>query len=237
MNQETGFSDERARGYDDRVRRHIPGYEILHGLSETLLATELPENATLLIAGAGTGTEILEWARQHPSWRFIGVDPSEAMINMAREKLAATSLGNRAELKVGTVETLPENQEYDAAAMLLVLHFIPDQEEPEEPGPKEALLSAIADRLKPGAPFLMASLFGDPHSTRYKRLIALTKSWAISRGMDPQKAAELCDPARTDLHPVPEERVKLLLRRAGFIDVQRVYQALAVGAWLARKPR
>jgi tRNA (cmo5U34)-methyltransferase len=231
MNQPTGFNDERAQGYDERIRRHIPGYEILHDLSETILAAELPPQASLLVVGAGTGMEILDWAPKHTGWRFVGVDPSEAMVAVARRKLAAASLTDRAQLIAGTVEALPEKESFDAATLLLVLHFLPDQ------GEKEELLGAIAGRLKPGAPLLFASLFGDPESARYKRLVSLTKSWAIARGMDPQKAEELCDPARKDLHVVPEERIKILLRHAGFIDVQRIYQAFAIGAWLARVPR
>jgi tRNA (cmo5U34)-methyltransferase len=230
MTQETGFNDERAKGYDERVRRHIPGYEILHALSETILAAELPEKAAVLVAGVGTGMEILDWAPKHPGWRFVAVDPSEAMIAVAREKVSAASLSARVQLKAGTVDTLPEGP-YDAATLLLVLHFLPDN------GEKEEILSAIAHRLKPGAPFVMATMFGDPETTRHKRLIALTQSWAITRGMDPAKAAELCNPARTDLHIVPEERVKNLLRYAGFIDIQRVYQALTIGVWLARTSR
>ena len=231
MSPSTGFNAERAKSYDERVRQHIAGYETLHTLAETILAAEFPENASILVAGIGTGMEVLEWAPKHPAWRFVGVDPSKDMIAMAAEKVKAGGLSDRVRLSVGTVDSLPEQEMFDAAALLLVLHFVPDD------GKKEALLSAIADRLKPGAPFLVATLFGDPASTRYKRMIGLTKAWALARGMDPQKAAELCDPSRTDLHVVPEDRLKDLFRYTGFIDVQRVYQAFAIGVWSARTPR
>ena len=231
MTESTGFDAERAKSYDDRVRQHIPGYEILHALAETIFAAELPADASLLIGGVGTGMEILEWAPKHPGWRFLGVDPSEAMVAQAAQKTAAASLASRAAFKVATLESLPEGAEYDAATLLLALHFVPDN------GHKEAILAAIAHRLKPGAPFLIATMFGDPESTRHKRLIGLTKSWALARGMAPAKAEELYDPSRKDLHIVPEERLKNLLRYTGFIDVQRVYQALTIGLWLARTPR
>jgi hypothetical protein len=55
--------------------------------------------------------------------------------------------------------------------------------------------------------------------------------------MESTQADELFNPAHPDLFPVPEERLKNLLRDAGFIDVQRVYQAFAIGAWFARKMR
>src|SRR5262249_52713224 len=119
---------------------------------------------------------------------------------------------------------------FDAATLLLVLHFIPDDE-------KEALLASISERLKPGAPFLMATLFGDINSTRFLRLNDARTAWAVAKGMDPQVAKELCDPKRKDMHIVSEERLKSLLRSAGFIDVQRVCQMLNVGLWFARISR
>jgi len=229
--QEAGFNEDRAKAYDDRIRQHIAGYETLHGLSETILAAELSADAALLIAGVGTGMEIREWAPKHPGWKFVGVDPSEAMIAVARDKIRFEGVSDRVRLTVGSVATLPVESVFDAATLLLVLHFVPDH------GEKEALLAALADRLKPGAPLVIATLFGDPSTTRYKRMISLTKAWAMAHGMDEPKAGELCNPARPDLHVVPEDRIKDLFRYAGFIDVQRVYQAFAIGVWFARKPR
>jgi len=231
MTETTGFNEERAKAYDERIRQHIAGYEILHSLTETILSSEFPASASLLIAGIGTGMEVRQWAPRHPSWTFVGADPSAAMTTIAAEKIKEDGLSARVRLITGTIETLPEAPLFDAATLLLVLHFVPDN------GEKEALFAEIARRLKPGSPFILATLFGDPASTRYKRMIGLTRNWAISRGMDPKKAEELCNPARTDLHVVPEDRIKDLFRYAGFIDVQRVYQAFAIGAWFARSPR
>lgn len=231
MTDATAFNEDRAKGYDDRALRLIPGYEVLHDLSDLILSAELPANASLLVGGAGTGMEIARSGARHPAWTFLGVDPSEPMVATGRQRIQNAGISERVRWVVGSVEDLPEEETFDAATLLLVLHFIPDH------GEKEALLSAIADRLKPGAPLLMATMFGEPDSTRYKRLVSFSKAWAISQGMEADKAAELCNPARTDLHIVSEERVKALLRNGGFIDVQRIYQALSIGLWLARTPR
>jgi tRNA (cmo5U34)-methyltransferase len=231
MNPSTGFNEDRTKGYDERVRQHIVGYEILHALTETILSAAFPAEADLLIAGIGTGMEVREWAPKHKEWRFVGVDPSEPMIALAAEKLKAAGLSNRVRLTVGTVESIPEGTLFDAATLLLVLHFVPDN------GEKEALLTAIAARLKPGATLILATLFGDPATTRYKRMMSLTKAWALAHGMESPKAEELFSPTRTDLHVVPEDRIKDLFRYAGFIDVTRVYQAFAIGVWSARTSR
>ncbi len=225
------FDATMANEYDERICLRIPGYEILHAVSETVLSDELSPTASILTVGMGTGKEILDWAPKHPGWNFLGVDPSPAMLAVAQQQVQAGALSERVRLKAGTVQSLPEDECFDAATLLLVLHFVPDN------GGKEELLSSIVSRLKPGAPFIMASLFGDPETTRYKRMTAFTKSWALARGMDPKKAEELFCTNRTDLHVVPEDRIKNLFRYAGFIDVQRIYQAFSIGMWVARSPR
>ncbi len=217
--------------YDDRIGRSIPGYEVLHRLAGTLLAAEVPETASLLIAGAGTGKEMIEWGALHSAWTFTAVDPSQAMLAVAKEKPEQNSMLARTTFQVGTVDQLSEDLTFDAGTLLLVLHFLPEDDQ------KRDLLAAVAQRLKAGAPLLLATLFGDPQSTRYKKAMNWAKAWALSQGLDPAQAEEYFNPARADLYVIPEERLKVLLREAGYIDVQRFYQAAAIGAWIARLPR
>lgn len=224
-----GFTSSRAHTYDDRVRKHIPGYEVLHAIAETLLAKELPEKASVLAVGVGTGAEILEWGAKHPGWQFVGTDPAEAMVAQAQEKLAVAGLIDRTRLHVGDVTGLPEDA-FDAATLLLVLHFVPAEE-------KVVMMESIADRLKPGAPLLVANLFGEVESTRFKRLTDARKAWAVAKGLPAEMAEEFCNPQRPDMHITTEEDMKKLLRNAGFIDIQRVFQALTVAMWFARAPR
>ena len=74
---------ERAALYDDRVRKIIPGYDILHQLTDVILSAELPEEASLLIIGAGTGQELLQLSQAHPGWRFTAIEPAQPMAAIA----------------------------------------------------------------------------------------------------------------------------------------------------------
>lgn len=69
------FDAERADAYEDRIRRLAPGYDVLHGTVESVLATCLRKDAHLLVVGAGTGAEIVRMGQAHPRWRFTAVDP------------------------------------------------------------------------------------------------------------------------------------------------------------------
>ena len=231
MNEPTPFAGDRAKSYDQRIVQAIPGYAVLHKLAGTILAAELLKEASLLIVGAGTGMEILEWGPEHEAWHFTASDPSPDMLAIAKQKLTTASLLERISLHEGTVDQLPEDAAFDAATLLLVLHFLATDEE------RAALLEQIISRLAPGAPFLISSLFGDTESTRYKKQMTWTKAWAIRQGMDPKQAEDHFSPTRKDLCVITEEHLKRLLRDAGFIDVQRFFQTAAFGAWIARAPR
>jgi tRNA (cmo5U34)-methyltransferase len=209
----------------------IPGYEVIHRLSDTMLGAELGEDARILVVGAGTGAEILESGSRHTNWRFTVVEPSTEMSAIGKKALEDAGVAARVERYEGSLEALGDSPPFDAALLILVLHFLSDG------GEKGTFLEKIAQRLKPGAPFFLVSYFGDPQNTRTKKLYELARAWAVNAGVTPEEAAEKLNPARTDMHLVPEERIKNLLREAGFIDVQRVYQGLLIGGWLCRTQR
>lgn len=225
------FNADRSQSYDARIRRMVPGYETLLQMTDACLASDLTDQARVLMVGAGTGAEVLECGATHPTWRLTAVEPAAAMAAIGRAKTAEHGLAERVHWHEGFLDTLADEEPFDAATLLLVLHFLPDD------GQKLDLLTAISERLKPGAPFVLASYVGDPTATRTKKLYSLSHTWAIAHGITPEEAAEKLNPERADMHVVPEERIKSLLRDAGFIDVQRVFQGLLIGAWMARTQR
>lgn len=79
------FDRDRASGYDQRIRKAIPGYEALHSMAATLFQLELKQDASVLIVGAGTVAEILTLSASSPQWQLTGVDPSAEMMAMPSE--------------------------------------------------------------------------------------------------------------------------------------------------------
>ncbi|MBI5120782.1 MAG: methyltransferase domain-containing protein [Rhodospirillales bacterium] len=221
------FHDQRASRYDDTVRKVIPGYETLHAMAQFLLEDILGHDAHLLIAGCGTGEEIERLAPHHPGWRFTGVDPSDAMLKQASERLKAKGLQDRAQLVCGTVADLEPATKFDAAACLLVMHFLPDD------GTKANLLSGIAQSLKPGAPLILADLHGASDSPRYARMLAAWTRWQLAHGIDPVEVEKGLKHVARDIHFVSETRLFKLLHQAGFTGVEHFHQAFLFGGWLA----
>src|SRR5512135_1194641 len=139
----------RIEDYDKSIRFFCGAYEEMFKLSHCCLRARLPEHASLLIAGAGTGMEICEFAPLNPGWSFCGVDPSGDMLALARRKISGKKLTNRIELRKGYVDELEDEETFDGATCILVMHFLKDD------GSKLALLQSIRQRLKQGAPLVL----------------------------------------------------------------------------------
>ena len=65
-----------------------------------LLTERAPADGRVLVLDAGGGLEIKAFAEAQPGWRFDGVDPSAAMLDLARLALepfcAASDAASRA---------------------------------------------------------------------------------------------------------------------------------------------
>ncbi|MEN9869770.1 MAG: hypothetical protein RLZZ171_753, partial [Cyanobacteriota bacterium] len=225
--------------YDLDIRKAIPGYESLHGMTQSLLQTSLSTSARLLIVGSGTGMELVNYSKPNPEWLLTGVDPASEMMAIglrprcaiAQAELAAQGLQKRVNLHTGYVNSLPETEPMDAATLMLVMHFLTDD------GAKLQLLKDIAQRLKPGAKFILADLYGDQSASYFSQF---TKAWQALY------FSQLDDETRTkaeanfqtsisnSIHFVTEARIIELIEAAGFSQINKFYNAFLFGGWIAQ---
>ena len=232
------FDGDYGDGYEQLARTVIPGYLSSFRQALALLQGRLPPTARVLVVGAGTGIEIVTFRAAEPGWRLTGVDPSAQMLDLAARRIrdAAGSVESASppaaapavELIHGTVEDLA-GRSFDAATCFNVMHFLPDD------GAKQALLAGIADRLAPGAPFVLFELHGDPAAPGFDEWFAAWHRFCAIQGMG--EAERVAFRARIDagIHWASEPRIRALLARAGFEDVERYFRSLLYGGWIARR--
>ena len=227
------FQEERyakgATDYDKRIRKTFPFYETIHPAINAILRSVLGAESELLIVGAGTGAEILELANANPNWRFLGVDPAQPMLDLAKEKIQAAGLTDRVSLFKGSVDDLSTNRLYDGATMAMVLHFIPDD------GRKLKILCDIAKRLKSDAPLALIDAHGDPSAGGTKLLL---EAWKHQQNLAGVKWEEVESGMRErvkTIHLVSPSRMEQLLTEAGFHRIQRFFQNMMLGGWIAFK--
>ena len=224
------FAAERAQAYDDRVRTAIPGYEALHSLTCAAIAEATGGRGRVLVAGAGTGTECVALGRAIPDIAVVGVDPAADMLTLAAHKVAAAGLEERIRLQAGSVADLPVAAPFDAATLLLVLHFLPDDRA------KAGLLADLALRLKPGATLVLADLFGPAwDEPGQARLRAIWRRLQLDGGIDAEDVAKGFSRVDRDIHPRTESQLAELLAAAGFGPPQPFFRALCFGGWVVRR--
>lgn len=221
---ESPFSDAKAvANYASAPARLVPGLAGLQRMTTLLLAERTPATGRVLVLGAGGGLELKEFATAHPGWEFDGVDPSAEMLKLASEILGP--LRSQVRFHQGYIDAAPWGP-FDSATCLLTLHFVPRKE-------RLATLRQVHQRLKSGAPFVVAHLsFPQTEPERsvwYSRYVA----FATASGVEPamaEKAAAAIQSRLTILNPAEEED---LLREAGFTDVSLFYTGFTFRGWVA----
>lgn len=212
------FGADEAPGYDEHIRRGVPGYDLLQQLVRAQLRARLPTDARVLVIGAGTGAEVHNLAAAGPGWSFTAVDPAEPMLDVARRRADEGGYADRVLWVVGHLDVVPDGATDDAAVMLLVSHFVPTG------GEKEALFAAISSRLVPGAPLVFADVAStaDPASTE----AAMRRAMGEDLGLDVRAAEVLVENSWNRLHPVDGVELDALLAGAGFEAPRPFFQAL-----------
>ncbi|HLO76918.1 MAG TPA: methyltransferase domain-containing protein [Magnetospirillum sp.] len=224
------YAAERAQAYDRRIRAAIPGYEALHHLACGVVAEATGGHGRVLVAGAGTGAECVALGQACPGLRVVGIDPAGDMLSLAEHKVAEHALTERVRLYPGKVSDLPTFEPFDAATLLLVLHFLPDD------GGKLALLTDLAKHLKPGAPLVLGDLFGPDWSNPWQaELRTYWRHLQQAAGIAPADVDKGFSHVDRDIHPVTEDRLEELLKQAGFGPPRQFFRALCFGGWLARR--
>ena len=215
--------------YDDFVRTFVPGYDSLFSMILALLQTELGPKATVLVAGSGTGKELLTFGRKMPRWTFTAIDPSPQMVEQCRVKLEQENLIGRVDLRQGYVDDLPAAELYDAATLVLVLHFVPDD------GSQYNLLRSISQRLKRGGSLVLVHHYGDRQSEIFHHLLSAWTNYHILMGLPPDQANRIFEQAFSTHHFISDARTLELLHSVGFQSIERFFGAFVTGGWIAHK--
>lgn len=215
--------------YDKMAQMALPGYEAMHTMAKSILGSHLPERANLLIVGAGSGMELVNFGKGNTQWQMLGVDPSSNMLELAQQKIEQHGLSEQVQLFQGYINALNTTPLYDAATCILVMHFVPDD------GAKLALLQSIAQRMKSSAALILMDVFGSKGTREFEQMISVMKVFWSEMGMEPERRMEILETVDKGVYPIPEPRVFELLQQAGFENIVRFYTGLWIGGWVATK--
>lgn len=205
----TIFPDEAASTYDERIETLVPGYNLVLSLMASAFKTGLKDNSHILVAGCGTGSEVLELAKFLPDAQFTAVEASRGMLEKAKERVEQAGLSQRVSFKNEKIEDCSGS--YDAATLSLVLHFIPFAKKLE-------FLQHLAERLKNGGLLLLFDVI----ETKGDKVL---ESWLHMRIGNKREVTAAMNHLQKDWYHLSREKTRLLFNQAGFNEVDVIFRA------------
>ena len=232
------FSRERAAVYDREFERLGAIKELLHLLLR-IRFDGLPEDARILVAGAGTGAEARFLAPLFPGWRFTLVDPAGGMLAVAEQHANAEGFADRCVFHHGYVSSAPV-EPHHAATSVLVSQFLTDA------GERRSYFEDIARRLEPGGLLCNADLAADQSAPGFDGAMDLWLSMMKYAAQGPASAEQDANASHGNRPSFRElfgkvvaahdpETVEGLIQQAGFERIVPCFQAVLIRAWLATR--
>ncbi len=163
--------DTIARRYD--LMNRLLSFGVDRGWRKRAVAALSPPLESIILdLACGTGDVTLELLRRYPTARVIGVDPSPAMLELAKKKLAAGGVDGRTELREGIGEALPlDDRSVDGATMAFGIRNVPD---------RRAALKELGRVTKPGGKIAILELT-EPQSGPLAKMARFHIHWLLPR--------------------------------------------------------
>lgn len=186
-----------AAGRDVFLPLYDPIVSLMGGArarEELVKQANIQPNQRVLDLGCGTGTLVVLLKRKYPTAEIVGVDPDPKALQRAQKKVRRA--GVAVQLDEGFADELPyEAGTFDRVLSSFMLHHLEEHE-------REKTLREVLRVLKPAGTFHLLDFTGGEDKAR-GRLGRLVNSHAR-------------------LEDNSQQRILQLMRRAGFVDAQKV---------------
>jgi tRNA (cmo5U34)-methyltransferase len=220
------FDADVARVFPDMVRRSVPGYAELVGLSGLIARRVARPGTRCYDLGCSLGAVTRVLLRQTPEdVHVVAVDKAEAMITGLRARLADVAPADRLIVRCADVEEV----EIDRASLVilnLTLQFIP-------PERRDALLARVRRGLVPGGMLILAEKVEVDDDVGGRLLTALHEDFKRANGYSDLAISRKRAALERVLVPDRIETHERRLTEAGFVGSARWFQNLNFVAWLA----
>lgn len=183
----------------------------------------LPDEAHILVVGAGTGEDVLYLARHRPGWCFTVVEPAAAMMEICKNKIETAGFTDRCNFHEGYLNTLSDHGPFTAAVAILVSHFVTDH------GNRVAFFREIANRLQPGSLLYSGDLLYNKNSTGAEALLEVWFYLLRSSDLAPEQVEKMISFKGSWIMSPGDYAA--LVQEAGFKEPQQLFQGGLMTGW------
>jgi tRNA (cmo5U34)-methyltransferase len=199
------------------VQRSVPFYGEIQRMVVEVAALRLRPGGVFFDIGCSTGTTIRSLAEEapDPSIRMVGIDPSDAMIARASEKLAP--LGDRVRLVNASLQDFDTLEGAQVVTMLYTLQFI-------RPIARLNALKMIRNSLPGDGCFILAEKILADTRMATRMYIDLYHRYKKRSGYSDLEIAKKRDALENVLVPFRNRENLELLSEAGFSQVEQAFR-------------
>ncbi len=225
------FGHKVAGVFDDMVGRSVPFYHEIQRMTGELVADFAAEGTAIYDLGCSTGTTFLQIAQSVPAERnvrYVGIDSSPEMLELAKEKLSGPGFGRPFELQCADLNQGVRIDNASVVLMVLTLQFI-------RPLYRQRLIRSICEGLTDnGALILVEKVLGE-NSTFNRLFIEHYYEMKKENGYSELEIAQKREALENVLIPYRLEENKELLHEQGFRHVDVFFKWYNFCAIIATK--
>ncbi len=209
------FDEQVAAVFDDMIERSVPFYRQNMELIADLLLRRIKEGMRIVDLGSSTGSLLIEIARRcRVDAQFLGIDSSEAMVELAQKKAEAFDT---------RIEFLCEDimrADFGPADIVIAnytLQFI-------RPPVRQGAVNKIASSLKDGGVFICSEKILMEDSWLNRQIIDIYHSYKMHRGYSETEIMRKREALENVLVPYTMEENRRMFLEGGFKRVDTVFQ-------------
>ncbi|MDY0265675.1 MAG: carboxy-S-adenosyl-L-methionine synthase CmoA [Sulfurospirillum cavolei] len=220
------FDEDVAVVFDDMLERSIPFYKEVIELTCDCIVRHVPSCASIVDLGCSTANTLLTlYKKSDKSYRLLGVDNSEAMLHLARQKVHAYG-AQMSFLNADITEVALEP--HDAIIANYMLQFI-------RPLQRSAFVQKLYDALKPQGIFLLSEKIVFDDKVLNKQMIDVYYDFKRKQGYSDFEIAQKREALENVLIPYTEQENKAMLEEVGFETIETLFKWGNFATFIAKK--
>ncbi len=216
-----------GRAFETHLRHSIPLYLAGQDLLVDLAEFYLHRAGRVYDLGCSTGGILLKLAAKvaSPQVQFIGIDNSESLLNLAREKATDEP---RAQFIAADLQSV-EYKSAQVVSAYYTLQFLPYLERSE-------LLRQIYQALNPGGALFVFEKVLEPSSRLQEYISQAYLEFKRKSGFSDEEILAKARSLKGVLHPLSSEDNKGMFFQAGFKDINLIFKYLCFEGYICTKP-